>query len=721
MSSKLSNGIYLRSSINAEFTKDPQVLAAFSPDIIPLGQTQPKHEDLISSYDQFIAHDIDIDEAKTRIYIRGKAVISKYTRGIETQVSLKAIPNELILWPQAWTSAADLGQVVLKASKDGEGTSFEKPPHVVKTDILCLGRHDTFIAKATSKNASLEDLVPKVQNWRDLVKYIGQDPTLATYNVVFADPCSTNVSLTTRLRLFDNKTDSVDMVFGIEAVGIPAKNIDASLSCFGATPDYIPFSFGHQRVHIAPSTLLSTKATVPVNFDGTITLNVFNDTQQTFGDYSSISLIAYAVTVVDGQETFTTLGAEHVVFHSNIRVKKLLRKYEVANDGPFYPFYFRDNLSDGPDFPRVATHIHLLPLGVTPDPNVEESLGPKNYYVDISNTRNEVLHGNTSNYIYIRDTTTAPTSGKVRLYAFPNNILLHPSLYDQESNIVWDYNDDGERYVAIRSYSTNSAASLNPILLSEPFSCADRPLLPAGHDHYSLVAECKPDGTGPDGAEYLWPHTQVDDFRTAAEFTAWVQNGPYVALRSVEYMQNADAASYVLRTGFTIPEGFSPTDYWVFRVRLVNCPVGSAISFDSSDPEIQYSLRTITTPETEIGIIFTGKAPGFNCQIAIRWFANGKSAQPGQRIVASLVYRTVVTTALAYHLTCRKNIGKLAEPFEVTVGDNYPNLEMPDRKKGHPKVGGAHVRRVLGDKYSVAGGIHVDYVVGVDTWGHNLT
>lgn len=309
----------------------------------------------------------------------------------------------------------------------------------------------------------------------------------------------------------------------------------------------------------------------------------------------------------------------------------------------------------------------------------------------------------------------------MRLYAFRNNILLHPSLYDQESNIVWDYNDDGERYVAIRSYSTNSAASLNPILLSEPFNCADRPLPPAGHDHYSLVAECKPDGTGPDGSEYLWPHTQVDDFRTAAEFTAWVQNGPYVALRSVEYMRNADAASYVLRTGFTIPEGFSPTDYWVFRVRLVNCPVGSAISFDSSDPEIQYSLRTITTPETEIGILFTGKAPGFNCQVAIRWFANGKSAQPGQRTVASLVYRSVGTTALAYHLTGRKNIGKLAEPFEVTVGDNYPNLEMPDSKKGHPKVGGAHVRRVLGDKYSVAGGIHVDYVVGVDTWGHNLT
>lgn len=249
---------------------------------------------------------------------------------------------------------------------------------------------------------------------------------------------------------------------------------------------------------------------------------------------------------------------------------------------------------------------------MTPDPNVGENLGPKNYYVDISNTRNEVcfrlycpsqgkrqthfqvLHGNTSNYIYIRGTTTAPTSGKVRLYALPNNMLLHPSLYDEESNIVWDYNDDGERYVAIRSYSTNSAASLNPILLSEPFSCADRPLPPPGHDHYSLVAECKPDGTGPDGAEYLWPHTQVDDFRTAAEFTAWVQIGPYVALRNVEYMRNADAASYVLRTSFTIPgeyvlvassalihtmslEGFSPTDYWVFSVRLVNCPVGSAM------------------------------------------------------------------------------------------------------------------------------------------------
>lgn len=711
--------------INADFAKDPQVLAAFSPDIIPLGQTQPDHEDLIISYDHFIAHDIDTDEAKTHIYLRGKAVINKAVGGVETQVSLKAIPNELILWPQAWTSAADLGQVVLKASKDGEVVATETPISYNPTQGL--GRHDTFIAKATSKNAPLEDLVPKVQNWRDLVKYIGQDPTLATYNVVFADPCSTNVSLTTRLRLFDNKADSVDMVFGIEAVGIPAKNIDASLSCFGATPDYIPFSFGHQRVHITPSTLLSTKATVPVNFDGTVTLNVFNDTQQTFADYSSISLIAYAVTVVDGQETFTTLGAEHVVFHSNIRVKKLLRKYEVANDGPFYPFYFRDNLSDGPDFPRggdAYTSPDIQPLGVVPDPDVTSNLGPENYMVDVSNKRNEVLHGDNSNYIYVRATTAAPTSGQVRLYVIPNATLLHPSQYDQTGNIVWDYNENSEPRVAVRSYSTDATDAPNPILLPEPFNCADRPPPPAGSDHYCLVAECKPDGIGPDGFEYTWPHLQAGEFRTAAEFTAWVQNEPYVAWRNVTYVSNPNAASQILRTSFTIPETFTPADLWTFQVRAIKCPPGSAVSMDSSDPLVQLSPLTITIPDEAAGPVFSGKNPGFNCQVAIRWFANGKEPQTGQRVEGNLVYRSYKTTALAYHLYKRKSIGKPAQPFELTVENHYPNLEIPGRepknKNDPPQIGGAHIRRVLGDKYVIPEGVFIDHVVGADTLGYKL-
>lgn len=110
---------------------------------------------------------------------------------------------------------------------------------------------------------------------------------------------------------------------------------------------------------------------MPKDFDGTITLNVLNDKKHTFGDYSTISLVAYAVTHTRGAEEI--LGAEHIVFNSDTRVKKLLNKFDTeyeavppapeahttasaaastASNAAPYAFYFRDAVNTG--WPRPA-------------------------------------------------------------------------------------------------------------------------------------------------------------------------------------------------------------------------------------------------------------------------------------------------------------------------------------------------------------------------------
>ncbi|EED78238.1 predicted protein [Postia placenta Mad-698-R] len=385
--------------------------------------------------------------------------------------------------------------------------------------------------------ASATTLVQQVHNWRDLVKLVGGDATLATYNVVFADPCSANVSLTTRLRVFENQASSVNMAFGIEAVGTPASDIHVSLVGFGAATGSKPFTFGLSRTNILPSKLLTTSAILPKDFDGTVTLNVFNDKKQTFGDYSSISVIAYAVTAVGGKETYTTLGAEHIVFHSDTRVKKVLHKFarlREADVATAPAFYFRDTVDDGDQFPRTDNVYQfspdIQPWGTLPDANVQSDLGPANYKVDVSSKRNVDVVANLSNYIYLRGTTTRPTSGAVRLFAIPSAVLVYPSQYSTKGHIIYDHTSGGDPVVAIRKYNTTSPEA--PVLFSEPFNFSDPPPPPGG-DHFCLIAECKPDGLDVDGQPYEWPHEETGDFATAAEYAAWIRSCPCQPERAV--------------------------------------------------------------------------------------------------------------------------------------------------------------------------------------------
>ena len=64
---------------------------------------------------------------------------------------------------------------------------------------------------------------------------------------------------------------------------------------------------------------------VPSGFEGNVILEIFNGDLKVFGDYSSISIVVYAVSPAGD----VLLGAEHLMFDSNPRVKRLARTYNA--------------------------------------------------------------------------------------------------------------------------------------------------------------------------------------------------------------------------------------------------------------------------------------------------------------------------------------------------------------------------------------------------------
>jgi len=79
---------------------------------------------ITATYDHFVAHNVDPDDYSTLIYVRGKAVMKNHQslKPLVSVLTLRAVPNELVLWPQAWEHVEPLGQSILDANSDGQGT-----------------------------------------------------------------------------------------------------------------------------------------------------------------------------------------------------------------------------------------------------------------------------------------------------------------------------------------------------------------------------------------------------------------------------------------------------------------------------------------------------------------------------------------------------------------------------------------------------------------------
>ena len=202
---------------------------------------------LASAYNSFVAHAIDSDEPTTSVYIRGKqnsvpqapsrlSIFSLRSKENKSVASLRAVPNELILWPQVWETANVIGHTELDYTSQKQGkdlvlnsTSLEGTEHPKFFFLVVVGSapiqyspipteeghsHATLIATCAAPNAAFT--VPTVKNWRDLVEHVGKNPSLAFYNVQTADPCARHAQLTTKFRLIENESAYVELFFALE-------------------------------------------------------------------------------------------------------------------------------------------------------------------------------------------------------------------------------------------------------------------------------------------------------------------------------------------------------------------------------------------------------------------------------------------------------------------------------------------------------------------------
>ena len=179
------------------------------------------------------------------------------------------------------------------------------------------------------------------------------------------------------------------------------------------------------------------------------------------------------------------------------------------------------------------------------DPAPAVTLG--NFSIDVASQRQISLVANTSNYIYLRGTSTKSVSGRTRLFYVPGSIFLHPVLYSQPSHVVFDVDPNtGDFVTAIRPYQARHSQQF---IITRPFTL-DNLAPPSSGDHYCLVGESLPDG------EQEWPHEKAGNFATSAEYMTWLLNEPCVCWRNVNYVSNPDPDDQTLQTSFEIPRSF---------------------------------------------------------------------------------------------------------------------------------------------------------------------
>ncbi|KAG0693072.1 hypothetical protein DFH29DRAFT_881742, partial [Suillus ampliporus] len=353
----------------------------------------------------------------------------------------------------------------------------------------------------------------KVNNWRDLVQYVGKNDSLAFYNVTSADPRPQRVTLTTKLQLLENEASFVDLYLGLETVGVPAKGIEASLH----VADNLSTSFTIGRQAIDPTKEFGQPLRLPAGFNGTVTLEVFNDNNEIFDEYSSISIVLYAVNNLGSDaSSHILLGAEHVFFDHNPRVKQLIRKYspsflraDTSQTATTPEFYFRDKLGDTSAFPRSGIS-NIQPMGKQPLLNPAVQLSDEN--TDYSSAAASCITVGGNNYIYMRAHTTSPHAGEMP------------------------------------------------------------PALPAGNVHYCLIGECKPSLTEKEKEEglppYKWPHEDATAIVTASEFVTWVNSEPCVSQRNMCYQSGSGGGpSWCQRGTFLFPGSFSNADQWTYQLK----------------------------------------------------------------------------------------------------------------------------------------------------------
>ncbi|PPQ82610.1 hypothetical protein CVT25_007124 [Psilocybe cyanescens] len=698
---------------------------AFSPDIVPHFGNKVDPALLISEYNQFINLPLQPNEINN-IFIRGQTA-STVATGDKTAVVLRAVPSELILWPQVWnkTTPQGPGPLVINSSTPNtvvaSGTPFTLTPSNLGGFNYALIATQAPVPEIVNAKTRLRDALPPppadAKNWQDLVNFFKNDTSTVYYNVVVADPKAPVISVSTRLQVVDDGTNPLNFRITIESSTMPAGTAVSLSSPSG-------------QINLA-KTPLSDDIGVHVNlapgFDDTITLNIFPDADAVIETFAWVSLQASIVVSQTSPpggipiSDVILLGAQNIVFHddatTNLRhaspaankikqqaqllktetpVKLTEETVDVANiTGSATGWWFRDEMGNPNLFPRttsVYSSPDIQPIGTAPRSDVETLLGGANANTDWSAANAVGISQGAPNYIYLRGNCTLGNNYPIqmRLFLISNNLILYPSLYSQFS--VTDFDDDGDPFVAIRNITSTSANSFN--VLDLPFDLLNPQPPPPGSDHYCLVAETRsPTDDNPDPD---WPHEDTGAFASATGLDTWLASTPTVCWRNVAY--RAGGAQLICTCIVNIPAGVYPSSaQWTLEVDAENAPVGSAWRLTGSGTaipgvDIGFAQTTITAPNMTQGCHFTGlPSTGYTFSVVLQWFAEGLAPGAGMNFSFLLFTTTPPAGAnLAGNSLVRAavTLPDQAADWPFTVGIHHPGVENTDegekkRNKGY--------------------------------------
>ncbi|KAH7098793.1 hypothetical protein BKA62DRAFT_809878 [Auriculariales sp. MPI-PUGE-AT-0066] len=446
--------VVLRSDLGHDPSVDAaQTLTAFSPDILPL-RNGVERGDIAESFQSFSANPLHAGTTND-VWIRAKSF-----GATSASVSLHEIPNELVLWPQTWAGAPSLGDVTLSAVPGAPSDILvSEEPIAVSQKTHEGGAHSTLLAISGGVGRN-NAVAPR--NWRQLVDVLGAEESIAAYNILSVEPSQEEHELCTRLRIFEDERDSVELRLSLEAIGVPKVGLEGSLEVLehdGSTLFSIP------RTSLKPNQPApSVTVRLPAGFDGHVKVKLVKAPDASVCDYASVSVVC---TALRSDGTIALLGAEHILFDSAVGLKKYcdVRMEQFANSN----FYFRAFMGEGapPRRRNYAFSPDIQPNGQQPDSNPGSTFA--NFNTDVASSRGNKIVPNTSNFIYTRVTAQRATSATARLMAVPSRMLLYPNQYHKFSvwDVVWDKGAGRQREdVAYRGFSSNGPGQ---IVIPSPF------------------------------------------------------------------------------------------------------------------------------------------------------------------------------------------------------------------------------------------------------------
>ncbi|PPQ93430.1 hypothetical protein CVT25_004502 [Psilocybe cyanescens] len=707
---------------------------AFSPDIVPHFGNQLTQSTLIDEYNQFISLPLVPNDINL-IYLRAISA-STVPPGAKAAVVLRAVPSELILWPQAWNKSKPVGPGPLVSGELSPNEVIALYNPFLFTPSPMGGFHYALIATQAPipvdfqpGNVRLRDALPRppsdVKNWREYINFINNDTSTAYYNVVVADPSAPIISVSTRLHVVDDGTSDINFNITVENSSMPDGTFVSLSSPSGK------ISMG--KTPLVDGTDVGVHVSLPPGFDDTVTINVYPPYDVLIETFAWVSLQASVVVPESSQAgnvpitSVYLLGAQNIVFHddattnlrfaspaanklrklteSGIDVKPEQDTIAIANatsvSGAATGWWFRDELNDTNNYPRTEslyTSPDIQAVGGQPLSNVQSILGGSQAGTDYTSANNIGISQGAPNYIYVRGNCTLGDNYNVqiRLFCIPNNLLLYPTNYAQYS--VTDVDEKGNPIVATRTITSTSANSFN--VLDTAFDLLNPQPVPAGSDHYCLIAETRnPTSSNPDPD---WPHEDTGAFSSSSGFNTWVGSTPTVSWRNIAYKPGG--AQLICTCIVDIPANVYPSSaVWTLEVDADNAPVGSAWELTGSGPaipgvQIGFEQTNITASNMVQGCHFTGlPSAGYQFTCVLQWFAQGKT--PGDGMKFSFALHTSTPPSGSYFsakASASARLPKEAVDWPFTVGIHHPGVATGREGKKNAKGYLGHRFREIG-------------------------